>query len=574
MVGVGASSGIGIGKAVIFLEKPLVIEKRTIEDSTKELARLEKAIEKAEVQLKSIAEETRQKMGDHEAEIFEAHQMMLRDPEWIQTIENHVKDQHKVIEWAVQQATTSFVEMLEALDDPYLKARSNDLKDVSERVLRILLNVEKMRLDQLPEGSILITDDLKPSDSVGLCPERIEGIITSEGSETSHSAIIARTLGIPAVMGISDVLKHVQAGDAIVLNGSTGDVVVNPGSDIENTYRIQKQNESVFKEKLEVYRNRPTQTADGKPVELVCNIGRPDDAESIIQHDGEGVGLFRSEFIFIDRDQAPDEDEQYKAYTQVLTNLSGKPVIIRTMDAGGDKEVPYLNLPKEMNPFLGFRAVRISLERQGLFKTQIRAILRASVHGTVKIMIPMISTVDEVLQVKTLINQCQQELQEQGVPFSREIEIGIMIEVPSAAFHAEALAKHVDFFSIGTNDLIQYTMAADRMNASVRYLYKPTQPAVVKMIHHVIKAGHKAGIWVGMCGEAAAHPMMIPLLIGMGLDEFSVSPASVLKTRWQIHHMETASSKILVEEVLTQETADAIEECIHRYLNERKINTV
>jgi len=571
--GVGASSGIGIGKAIIFVEKPLTIQQINTHDTEKEIDKLNVALDKAEIQLIEICKETRSKLGDHEADIFEAHQMMLRDPEWIKSIENHVND-NKCIAWAVQLTTDSFVAMLEAIDDPYLKARANDLKDVSERVLRILLSIEKVSLDRLPSGTILITDDLKPSDSVGLKPELIEGIITSEGSETSHSAIIARTLGIPAVMGAETILTDIAENDLLIIDGDSGEILINPTKNVVSHYESLKFKEETFKKELEIFRSKPTQTKDGREIELVCNIGRPDDTANTIENDGEGIGLFRSEFIFIDRNQAPNEDEQCKAYAKVIKDMEGKPVIIRTMDAGGDKEVPYLNLPKEMNPFLGFRAIRISLERQELFKSQLRAILRASVYGKTKIMLPMISTVEEVLQAKNILKQCEKELRNENIPFSTEIEVGIMIEIPSAAFHAEALAKHVDFFSIGTNDLIQYTMAADRMNATVKYLYKPTQPAVIKMIHHVIQSGHEAGIWVGMCGEAAAHPLMIPLLVGMKLDEFSVSPASVLKTRWSISALDQASTRQLVEDVLKLDTAAEIEQYIEAYLKENHENLV
>jgi phosphotransferase system enzyme I (PtsI) len=572
LIGTAASQGIGIGKAVIYDNQPVEVIDRIIEKKEEEVARVERAIEEAVDAVEALYESARNSLGEEEAGIFEAHKWMLLDPEWNTGIRNQILQEEKCAEVAVDRTTATFVEMLSALDDPYLRARAADLQDVTERVLKILLKIETVDLRNLEGPAILVADDLHPSDTIALNPAAIEGIVTRQGSETSHSAIIARSLGIPAVMGIENLLASVENDQLMIVDGDDGKILIEPAEDTHATYLEKMKKQEAFRAGLEIYRGKETQTLDGKTVELVCNIGRVEDTALVGQEDGEGIGLFRSEFIYFDRDKAPDEEEQYAIYKAVLEGVEGKPVIIRTLDAGGDKDIAYLNLPQEMNPFLGYRAIRVCLERKDLFKTQLRAILRASAHGKAKIMFPMISTMTELMGAKAILQEAREELTAEGTAFDPDLEVGIMIEIPSAAIIADQLAKHVDFFSIGTNDLTQYTMAADRMNPAVKGLYKPHQPAVIRLIDRVISAGHDAGIWVGMCGEAAASPVMIPLLVAMGLDEFSVSASSVLKTRWMLSQIDRGSAEGLLDEVLGLESAEAIEQHVQVYLKEKGIH--
>ncbi len=572
LIGTAASQGIGIGRAVIYDNQRVKVIDRLIEKKEEEVARVERAVEEAAEAVEALYETTRNTLGEEEAAIFEAHKWMLLDPEWNTGIRDQILQEEKCAEVAVDRTTATFVEMLSALDDPYLRARAADLQDVSERVLKILLKIETVDLRSLQGPAILVADDLHPSDTIALNPEAIEGIVTRLGSETSHSAIIARSLGIPAVMGVDNLLGSVEMDQLMIVDGDEGKVLVDPPEDIHTTYREKMREQEAFRTGLEVFRGKRTQTFDGKKVELVCNIGRVEDTGLVGQEDGEGIGLFRSEFVYFDRAKAPDEAEQYAIYKAVLEGVEGKPVIIRTLDAGGDKDIAYLNLPQEMNPFLGYRAIRVCLERKDLFKTQLRAILRASAHGKAKIMFPMISTLTELVEAKAILQEAREELTSEGIPFDPDLEVGIMIEIPSAAIIADQLAAQVDFFSIGTNDLTQYTMAADRMNPAVKGLYKPHQPAVIRLIDRVISAGHDAGIWVGMCGEAAASPIMIPLLVAMGLDEFSVSASSILKTRWMLSRFDRNSSKVLLEEVLRLDSAEAIEKTVQKYLKEKGIH--
>ncbi|NDL68649.1 phosphoenolpyruvate--protein phosphotransferase [Clostridiales bacterium F-3ap] len=572
MSGAAASKGIGFGKAFVLENKPLEIIERNIDDKDEELRRVEEAVRRAVEQLEELRETTRNTIGEEEAEIFEAHKWMLLDPEWTAGIRQRIITDGKCAEVATEQTTAAFVEMLAALEDPYLQARALDLRDVSERVLRILLHIETIDLSRLKGPVILVAEDLHPSDVAALDPAVIDGMVTRQGSETSHSAIIARSLGIPAVMGVVKLSGAVECNDRIIVDGDKGELFINPAVDTQEDYLLKRKKKAAFKESLQVFRGKKTQTFDEEEVELVCNIGRAEEAENVTLQDGEGIGLFRSEFIYFDRKDAPEEQEQYRIYAKVLESMEGKPVIIRTLDAGGDKDIPYLNLPQEMNPFLGQRAIRVCLDRKDLFKTQLRAILRASVHGNAKIMFPMISTVTELSSAKEVLQEAREELKAEGAAFNPEVEVGIMMEVPSAAIIADQLAKHVDFFSIGTNDLVQYTMATDRMNPAVKGLYKPHQPAVVRLINQVIQAGHQAGIWVGMCGEAASNPMMIPLLVGMGLDEYSVSPSCVLETRWLISKIDRKKAKKLLPQVLELEGAEEIEESVRQFLKENGID--
>jgi len=569
MKGIAASPGIAIGR-ILRLEEPAVhVMQSTVESVEKELERFRNAVETSCNQVQGIAEAVRTRGHHAEAEVFEAHLMMLEDPEWLGRIEETIQTEQRNAEHVVESITAEYAAMFEALDDPYIRERAADLKDVAGRIVRNLLGIEPPDLAALKEPVILTGRDLTPSDTAQLQKGTVLGFITALGNKTSHTAIIARTLGIPAVVGAVGILEF-ESGTQAALDGETGEIWVQP--DREQVVRLQgKQAEQLRDaESLEVLRGQSSETLDGFHVELAGNIGKADNVRFVLEHDGEGIGLFRSEFLYMDRETAPTEEEQYRSYRSVVETMGNKPVVIRTLDAGGDKNIPYINTGEEMNPFLGFRAIRICLADADLFRTQLRAILRASAHGNVKIMFPMIAKLAEFRAAKAAVLCAMDELMSEGIPYNPNLEIGIMVEIPSAAVMADVFAKEVDFFSIGTNDLTQYTLAADRMNERLETLYSTFDPAVLRLIQQVIEAGNAEGKWVGMCGEAAGDRRMIPLLVAMGLEEFSMAPASILKARRLVRSLDRSQLQPLLNEVMGMDDAQEIEARMERFLKEMK----
>lgn len=562
--GIGASPGVAIGRARVLKSAALTFEKSRTVSYEAETARFQTALASALKDLDAIRQKTLVDMGTHEAQIFEAHQMMLSDPEWSAQIDERIKNGDSAPQ-AVDQVAKAFIEIFSAIEDEYLRERAADLKDVAKRLQHKLLGIEEVDFSE--SGIILIAEDLTPSDTARIDKDKVLGFMTEIGGPTSHSAIMARTIGIPAIVGVGSTLKQIKNGELIGMDGELGLFYINPDSDCLELLKAKQAQLLKERAELEVLKGQITQTQDGHKVEVACNIGGVKDLVHVLENDGEGIGLFRSEFLYMDREALPSEEEQFQAYEAVLKAMAGKPVVIRTLDVGGDKNLPYLQIPKEENPFLGFRAIRYCLKHTDVFKTQIRALLRAGVSGDLRIMLPMISGVTEVRAAKALIEEVKAELTREKVDFAQSYQLGIMIEIPSAAVMADVLAKEVDFFSIGTNDLIQYTVAVDRMNQDIAELYTPYHPAVLRLIRMVIAAGKSAGIWVGMCGEAAGNPKMIPLLLGMGLEEFSMNPSKVLSARKLIQGLNYQALSAHIDQVLSLPDPQAVEQYIQQYLS-------
>lgn len=560
--GIAASNGIAIAKAYRLIEPELSTSKRTIEVPADEQARFRAAIETSKQELESIRDKAEKDLGADKAAIFEAHLLVLSDPELLTPIEDRIKSESINAEFALKETADMFVMMFEQMDNEYMRERAADIRDVTKRVLAHLLGVQIPNPSMIAEEVIVIAEDLTPSDTAQLNRQFVKGFTTDVGGRTSHSAIMARSMEIPAVVGTKAATAEIQNGDLVIVDGLTGVVHINPTPELVKRYEDEYTAYEAQKAEWAKLVNEPTISVDGKQVELVANIGTPKDITGVIQNGGEGVGLYRTEFLYMGRDQLPTEDEQFEAYKAVLEGLSGKPVVVRTLDIGGDKELPYLNLPKEMNPFLGHRAIRLCLEEQEIFRTQLRALLRASSFGNLKIMFPMIATLGEFRQAKAILEEEKQELLKNGVSVSDHIEVGIMVEIPSTAVMADTFAKEVDFFSIGTNDLIQYTMAADRMNERVSYLYQPYNPAILRLVKMVVDAAHKEGKWAGMCGEMAGDEVAIPLLLGLGLDEFSMSATSILKARSLITKLSQSEMESLAVSVLAMDTNDAVKAAV------------
>lgn len=565
--GISASNGIAIAKAYRFVEPDLTFRKKTIENISEELARFQSAVSISKSELESIRDNAAKGLGADEAAIFDAHILVLLDPELLNSIEDKIKTDHVNAEHALKETSDMFITMFEQMDNEYMRERAADIRDVAKRLLSHLLNVEIVNPSMITEKVIIIAEDLTPSDTAQLNREFVKGFTTNIGGKTSHSAIMARTLEIPAVVGTKEATKLIQDGDIIIVDGFKGEVHINPTPDVIATYENEQLKYEQQKAEWTKLVDEKTITADGHHVELAANIGTPEDIEGVINNGGEGIGLYRTEFLYMGRTQLPTEDEQFEAYKKVLQGMSGKPVVVRTLDIGGDKELPYLNLPKEMNPFLGLRAIRLCLEEQDIFRTQLRALLRASSYGNLKIMFPMIATLDEFRQAKTILEEEKQQLLTNNVNVATTIEVGIMVEIPSTAVLADQFAKEVDFFSIGTNDLIQYTMAADRMNERVSYLYQPYNPAILRLVKMVIDASHKEGKWTGMCGEMAGDEIAIPLLLGLGLDEFSMSATSILKARTQILKLNKSDMVELANEALQMSTAEDVVQAVMNRCN-------
>jgi phosphotransferase system enzyme I (PtsI) len=556
--GIGASAGIAIAKAYRLEEPELKIEKKEITDKEAEKQRFKQAIEKSKSELETIKEHANRELGADKAEIFAAHLLVLSDPELLNPVIDKVSSEGVNAEFAMKETADMFVSMFEAMDNEYMKERAADIRDVTKRVIAHLLGVQIPNPSLISEEVIIIAEDLTPSDTAQLNRQYVKGFTTDIGGRTSHSAIMARSMEIPAVVGTKTATDGIENGVMVIVDGLDGDVIIDPSSDVIAQYEEKKAKFEAQKAEWAKLVNEPTVSKDGVHVELAANIGTPADVKGVLENGGEAVGLYRTEFLYMGRDQLPTEDEQFDAYKTVLERMEGKPVVVRTLDIGGDKELPYLNLPKEMNPFLGFRAIRLCLEEQDIFRTQLRALLRASSYGNLKIMFPMIATVSEFREAKAILLEEKEKLVASGVQVSDSIEIGIMVEIPSTAVMADLFAKEVDFFSIGTNDLIQYTMAADRMNERVSYLYQPYSPAILRLVSMVIEAAHKEGKWAGMCGEMAGDPIAIPLLLGLGLDEFSMSATSILPARTQIKALSKEQAQSVKETVLNMSTTEEV----------------
>ena len=560
--GIAGSEGIGIGTVVLIEEHEINIETKRVEETGAEIERLQNAIEKFVADTNVMAEKMDITVGKKDADILRGHIQMLQDPMIEEQISALIISEKITAEMAVEQVLEQTAEMFSQIPDELLQQRATDFRDIKTRMLKILLGIEDVDISQVPAGTVIVARDLTPSMTAGINPENIEGILTEVGGRTSHSAILARAMEVPAVLSIENICSIAKNGDKVVLDGTSGEAILNP--DDETVEKFKKMYSDYQNEKalLKEYAGKPSQTKDGVKVELVCNIGKPSDANKAVECYGEGIGLFRTEFLFMDRDSMPTEEEQFEAYKEVAEKMKGKPVIIRTLDIGGDKDVPYLGLEHEDNPFLGFRAIRYCLQRKDIYDIQLKALLRASAFGKIKIMVPLVTGVDELRQVKAMIKDIMAELDKEGVAYNKNIEVGVMMETPAACMMADALAKEAAFFSIGTNDLTGYTMAVDRGNAKVAYLYSTYNPAVLRAIKRIIECGKKEGIMVGMCGEAAADSKLIPLLLAFGLDEFSVSATSVLKTRKTISDCTMDECKALADKVMECVTEEEVLEIL------------
>ena len=561
--GIAASNGIAIAKAYRLVEPDFSFEKRSVEVPADEVTRFQTALKKSKAELEQIRERAATELGPDKAAIFEAHLLVLSDPELIAPIEDKVTTESVNAEYALKETADMFITMFESMDNEYMKERAADIKDVTKPVLSHLLGIQRSGSPTVQAQGKVLAEDLTPSDTAQLNRTFVKGFTTDIGGRTSHSAIMARSMEIPAVVGTKTVTEEINNGDLVVIDGLKGEVHINPTPEMLEEYKRVQADYAKQKAEWATLVNEKTVTADGHHVELAANIGTPKDLKGVVENGGEAVGLYRTEFLYMDRDQLPTEEEQYTAYKAVLEGMEGKPVVVRTLDIGGDKELPYLNLPNEMNPFLGYRAIRLCLEEQDIFRTQLRALLRASVFGNLKIMFPMIATLMEFRQAKAILEEEKQKLVNEGVQVLEKIELGIMVEIPSTAVLADQFAKEVDFFSIGTNDLIQYTMAAERMNQQVAYLYQPYNPSILRLVKMVIDAAHKQGKWAGMCGEMAGDETAIPILIGLGLDEFSMSASSILKARSLIRNLKTSDMEALASAVLDMGTSEEVVEAVN-----------
>ena len=558
--GIGASEGISIGKAMLFIEEEMNIPQAKIAEVQvgTEIEKLLDAQKKSKLQLISIRDKVKEKMGEDKASIFDGHIMLLEDDDLMDEVKDKIKAEKMPASKALDEGVNEYCEMISQLDDPYLREREADLKDVGKRWLKNILGIRMKDLSNLDPETVVIAYDLTPSDTAQLDLKNAVGFITEIGGKTSHSAIMARSLELPAVVGVKDALKEIADGSPIVMNGEIGEIILEPNAEILKDYTEKREAYLLEKEELKKLINEEAMTEDGHKVELWGNIGSPEDVDAVLESGATGVGLYRTEFLFMNSDHLPTEDEQYRAYRVVAEKLQGKPVTIRTMDIGGDKELPYMDLPKELNPFLGWRAIRISLVKQDIFKTQLRAILRASAYGQVKIMYPMVTSINEVRKANEILEECKRELDEIGKKYDKEIKVGIMVETPSGAIIAYKFAKEVDFFSIGTNDLTQYFLAVDRGNELVASLYDSFNPAVLEAIQKVIDAGHDRNISVSMCGEFAGDRRATELLLGMGLDAFSMSASSILQVKKKIRLSSLEKAQKYRDEILALNTPEEV----------------
>lgn len=565
MKGIAASDGVAIAKAYMLVEPDLSFSETTTNDIEAEVLKFNEALKNSKIELTKIRNNAEEQLGPDKAAIFDAHLLVLDDPELIQPIEAKIRDEKASAAHALTEITQNFIVIFESMDNAYMKERAADIRDVSKRVLAHILGVELPNPSIIDESVVIVGHDLTPSDTAQLNKQYVQGFVTNIGGRTSHSAIMSRSLEIPAVVGTKTITSNVKQGDMMIVDGLTGDVIVNPTDDELKAYQQKRQSFFDDREELKKLRDEASKTLDGQHVELAANIGTPNDLEGVKDNGAEGIGLYRTEFLYMGRDSMPTEDEQFEAYKKVLEEMKDKRVVVRTLDIGGDKELPYLNLPEEMNPFLGYRAIRLCLDQPDIFRPQLRALLRASTYGKLNIMFPMVATVQEFRDAKALLLEEKANLENEGVSVSDDIELGIMVEIPSTAALADVFAKEVDFFSIGTNDLIQYTMAADRMSERVSYLYQPYNPAILRLVKQVIEASHKEGKWTGMCGEMAGDETAIPLLLGLGLDEFSMSATSILKARRQIKQLSQTEMQQLADKAIQCATVDEVVSLVHAY---------
>lgn len=563
--GIAVSSGIAVANAYCLIEPDLSFEKVKVTDIAAEKSRLKEAYEKSKVELEEIRDIAHTKFGEEKAAIFSAHLLLLGDPELLGAIESKIDDGWNA-EAGLQETATMYIDMFEAMDNDYMKERAADIRDVSTRLLSHLLGVEIPDFSRISTDVIIVAEDLTPSLTAQLDKTYVKGFITDIGGRTSHSAILARTMEIPAVVGTKTATRDIVHGAPVIIDGSTGKVIMNATEEVLNEYVEKQKKSEEHRQYLAQYRSSPSVSADGHHVEIAGNIGKPEDVDMIVENGGDGIGLFRTEFLYMDRQELPNEEEQFTAYKTVLEKMQGKPTVVRTLDIGGDKTLPYLKFAPEMNPFLGYRAIRLCLDRQDIFRTQLRALLRASVYGNLKVMFPMIATLEEFRQAKALLLEEKQKLVNEGIAVSDAIEVGMMVEIPSAAVIADLFMQEADFLSIGTNDLIQYTLAADRMNEKISYLYQPYHPAIIRLVKNVIEAAHKNGKWVGMCGEMAGDEIAIPILLALGLDEFSMSAPAILNTRAQIAKLSKAELAEHLDQIFTLTTADEVEDYVKNHL--------
>jgi phosphotransferase system enzyme I (PtsI) len=563
--GIAASDGVAIAKAYLLVEPDLSFDNEKVANASAEVEKFQNAINTSKIELTKIRNNAEQNLGADKAAIFDAHLLVLDDPELIQPIEDKIKNDQVNAPTALTEVTDQFISIFEGMDNEYMKERAADIRDVRKRILANLLGVELPNPSMIDESVVIIGNDLTPSDTAQLNKEFVQGFVTNIGGRTSHSAIMSRSLEIAAVVGTKSITDEVQQGDMIVVDGLTGEVIVNPTDDEVIAYQNKRERFFEDKKDLQKLRDEESVTLDGSHVELAANIGTPNDIKGVLENGAEGIGLYRTEFLYMGRDQLPTEDEQFEAYKEVIESMEGKRVVVRTLDVGGDKELPYLNLPDEMNPFLGYRAIRLCLDQPDIFRPQLRALLRASAYGKLNIMFPMVATIQEFRDAKALLEEERANLKQEGIEVSDYIELGIMVEIPSTAALADVFAKEVDFFSIGTNDLIQYTMAADRMSERVSYLYQPYNPAILRLVKQVIEASHNEGKWTGMCGEMAGDEIAIPLLLGLGLDEFSMSATSILKARRQIKELSQSEMQELANRAINAATSEEVQTLVKQY---------
>ena len=567
--GVGAAEGIGIGVAKVVREQNVEVVKKTVSDSEAEVNSFMRVLDITKAETEEMSQALEKNASAKEAEILFGHIMLMSDPMLVDEIVNRIKGESVCAEYVIEEVCNQYAAVFASMDNELMQQRATDMLDIKTRLIKKILGIENTDLSKLPYGSILVAKDLTPSMTAGLNPENVLGIVTQFGGKTSHSAILARALEIPAVVGISNLPEDISDDTDILLDGESGEVIILP-TDVEKTeYEDKKKKYDANKELLKKYRELPSISKDGKKVEIAGNIGSPEDAKKVIENGGEGIGLFRTEFLFMDRDCMPTEEEQFESYKEVAVAMEGRPVIIRTLDIGGDKEIPYMGIVQDENPFLGYRAIRLCLDRKDdIYIPQLRALLRASAFGNIKIMLPLVTSMDEIREAKALINDIKKELDEKNIAYNKNIEVGIMVETAAASLLADIFAKEVDFFSIGTNDLIQYTMSVDRGNVKIAGLYSPFSPAVLRSINRIITEGKKAGIMVGMCGEAAADPLLIPALLAWGMDEFSMSASSILKSRQIISGCDSKDLKAKVDKVLEMSTESEIKEYLKKLTEE------
>ncbi len=545
--GIGVSEGVVVGTALVLTDDSIEVEKKYIEDTSKEIELYHDAISKTVTQLDNLYIESKNRINEETAEIFSAHKLIADDPEIKSKVYHLINNEKICASFAVQQVTNEFADMFLNIGDEYFKERAADVMDVSNRIIKNIQGLSIVDLSTIDKEVIIVAHDLTPSETVQMNPEFVKGFATNIGGKTSHSAIIARQMGIPAVCGLVDVTTLVEDGGQVILDGDVGSVIINPDTKTISDYNKKHLLEKREKESLKEFKGKLTSTLDNQKFKLYANIGSSKQVEKALDDGAEGIGLFRTEFLYLDREQLPSEEVQFDEYKDVLEKMNGKSVVIRPLDIGGDKQLPYLNLPKELNPFLGKRAIRLCFDEIDIFKTQLRALLRASIYGNLKIMFPMIATIEEYREAKNIVMNVKTELQEEGHKVSEAIELGIMVEIPSVAISAELFAKEVDFFSIGTNDLIQYTFAADRMNQELSHLYQPLHPSILRLIELVVKAANKYNKWVGLCGELSSDIEAIPLLVALGVEELSMTSTNILKTRKLISKLNKSELLAILE---------------------------